>query len=272
MDAYFILAGFVVGVLVGLTGIGGGALMTPLLIVVFQVPLLTAVSTDLLYAAITKCGGVVNYYRHQLINYKIVLLMLLGSLPGSWLMLNYLQHLTDLTQREALINAVLGTTLLMTALAVFFRSKIVSFASTFTGTCTNADTSKKDQQNVFKTLVKLRPLITVVCGFALGCLVTLSSVGAGALGTALLIICYPRMKMPEIVATDLVHAVVLTSVAGLGHYQTGTVDLELLMCLILGSLPGVFLGSHFGVKLSAAVMQPIMGSVLMLIGGYFIFA
>ncbi|MFT5705986.1 MAG: putative membrane protein YfcA [Oceanospirillaceae bacterium] len=268
MDAYFILAGFVVGVLVGLTGIGGGALMTPLLIVVFQVPLITAVSTDLLYAAITKCGGVINYYRHQLINYKIVLLMLLGSLPGSWLMLTYLQHLTDLPQREALINTVLGTTLLMTALAVFFRSKIVKFASKSTGKLN----SKKNQLNVFTTLVKLRPLITVLCGFALGCLVTLSSVGAGALGTALLIVCYPRMKMPEIVATDLVHAVVLTGVAGLGHYQTGTVDLELLTYLILGSLPGVFLGSHFGVKLSATVMQPIMGSVLMLIGGYFIFA
>jgi hypothetical protein len=109
-----------------------------------------------------------------------------------------------------------------------------------------------------------------VAGFILGCLVTLSSVGAGALGTALLITLYPRMSMPAIVGTDLVHAVVLTGIAGAGHYTMGSVDMSLLMYLLLGSLPGVFLGSHLGSRLSPKVMQPIMGSVLLLLGVRFV--
>ena len=260
MDLYYTLAGFVVGLLVGLTSIGGGALMTPVLIVVFQVPLVTAVSTDLLYAAITKCGGVVNYYRQKMINWHVVALMLAGSLPGSWMTLNYLQQLDDMVQIESLINNVLGVSLLLTSLAVFFRSRIQRISETV-----GANTK-------YRNIVKFRPLITVVTGLGLGALVTLSSVGAGALGTALLIICYPRMKMPEIVGTDLLHAVILTSVAGVGHYSMGSIDFNLLMYLIIGSLPGVFIGSHYGVKLSPTLMQPIMGVVLLVIGGHFIFS
>jgi len=258
MDLYFTLAGFVVGLLVGLTGIGGGALMTPVLIVVFQVPLVTAVSTDLLYAAITKCGGVANYYRQKMINWHVVFLMLSGSLPGSWLTLNFLQQLDDRSQIESLINTVLGVSLLLTAIAVFFRTKIQALS-------TNLGTSNK-----MATFSKVRPYVTVLTGLGLGMLVTLSSVGAGALGTALLIICYPRMKMPEVVGTDLLHAVILTSVAGVGHYSMGSVDFTLLWYLIIGSLPGVFIGSYYGVKLSSSLMQPIMGLVLLVIGTHFI--
>jgi len=260
MDLYFTLAGFVVGLLVGLTGIGGGALMTPVLIVVFQVPIITAVSTDLLYAAITKCGGVANYYRHKMINWKVVILMLTGSLPGSWLTLNFLQQLDDRVQIESLINTVLGVSLLLTAAAVFFRTKIQA-ASIALG-----------DSNKMAVFGKIRPFVTVITGLGLGVLVTLSSVGAGALGTALLIICYPRMRMPEVVGTDLLHAVILTSVAGAGHYTMGSIDFSLLFYLIIGSLPGVFIGSYYGVKLSPKLMQPIMGSVLLVIGTHFIFS
>jgi uncharacterized membrane protein YfcA len=117
-----------------------------------------------------------------------------------------------------------------------------------------------------------RPLVTTLMGLLLGALVTLSSVGAGALGTAMLILLYPRLSMPAIVGTDLVHAVVLTSVAGAGHYSMGNVDLTLLVYLLIGSLPGVFLGSHVGVRLSPRVMQPIMGSILFAIGLRFVLA
>jgi uncharacterized membrane protein YfcA len=263
MDLYFTLAGFAVGLLVGLTGIGGGALMTPILIVVFQVPLITAVSTDLLYAAITKCGGVVNYYRQKMVNWPVVILMLTGSLPGSFLTLNYLQGLGDFSEMESLINTVLGVSLVLTSFAVFLRTKIQAFSAK-----NSSDTAQRNKSA--STFLKYRPLITVLTGFGLGFLVTLSSVGAGALGTALLIICYPRMRMPEIVGTDLVHAVVLTAVAGAGHYSLGSVDLNMLSFLIIGSLPGVFIGSYYGVKLSSKVMQPVIGSVLMLIGGHFL--
>jgi uncharacterized membrane protein YfcA len=247
-------------VVVGLTGIGGGALMTPILIVVFGIPPFVAVSTDLLYAAITKCGGIYSYARKQLVQWKIVGFLLMGSIPGSLVTLNYLESLDGLEQIEYLMNLTLGFSLVLTSIAVFLRGKIRDFA---------ASLSDSPMTN---RLRRWRPTITVVTGFALGAMVTLSSVGAGALGTALLIVLYPRLTMPAIVGTDLVHAVVLTSVAGAGHYQLGGVDLELLAFLLIGSLPGVFVGSHVGARLSPRVMQPIMGSLLMAIGLRFVLA
>ncbi len=258
MDLYYTFAGFFVGLLVGLTGIGGGALMTPILIVVFKVPLVTAISTDLLYAAITKSAGAINYCRQQQVRYKIVAILLAGSLPSSWFTLNYLSGLQELEQIESVINNVLGSALILTSIAVFMRPRICAFSD-----------SCSDKVMYIK-IAKFRPVITLVSGALLGVLVTLSSVGAGALGTAILIICYPKMRMSEIVGTDLLHAVVLTAVAGAGHYTLGSVDLSLLSYLILGSLPGVLIGSHFGAKLSSNVMQPVIASLLLVIGGYFI--
>jgi len=258
MEFAYIVAGMVVGVVVGLTGIGGGALMTPILIVVFGIPPFVAVSTDLLYAAVTKCGGIWSYARKQLVQWRIVGCLLLGSLPGSLLTLGYLEGLDGMEQIEHLMNLTLGFSLVLTSVAVFLRARIRDFAESMQG-------------NGFATgLRKWRPAITVATGFVLGGMVTLSSVGAGALGTALLIVLYPRMTMPAIVGTDLVHAVVLTSVAGAGHYQLGGVDLQLLAFLLIGSLPGVFVGSHIGARLSPRLMQPIMGSLLMAIGLRFV--
>lgn len=258
MEFAYILAGMVVGVVVGLTGIGGGALMTPILIVVFGIPPFVAVSTDLLYAAVTKCGGIWSYARKQLVEWRIVGFLLMGSLPGSLATLHYLDGLDGLEQIEYLMNLTLGFSLVLTSIAVFLRSRIRNFAGSL------------QDSGAASHLRKWRPVITVVTGFALGGMVTLSSVGAGALGTALLIVLYPRMSMPAIVGTDLVHAVVLTSVAGAGHYQMGGVDIELLAYLLIGSLPGVFVGSHIGARLSPRLMQPIMGSLLMAIGLRFV--
>ena len=192
--------------------------------------------------------------------WKIVGFLLMGSIPGSLVTLNYLESLDGLEQIEYLMNLTLGFSLVLTSIAVFLRGKIRDFA---------ASLSDSPMTN---RLRRWRPTITVVTGFALGAMVTLSSVGAGALGTALLIVLYPRLTMPAIVGTDLVHAVVLTSVAGAGHYQLGGVDLELLAFLLIGSLPGVFVGSHVGARLSPRVMQPIMGSLLMAIGLRFVLA
>ncbi|MBV1788566.1 sulfite exporter TauE/SafE family protein [Marinobacterium sp. D7] len=258
MEFAYIVAGMVVGVVVGLTGIGGGALMTPILIVVFGIPPFVAVSTDLLYAAVTKCGGIWSYARKQLVHWRIVGFLLLGSLPGSLVTLNYLEGLDGLEQIEYLMNLTLGVSLVLTSVAVFLRSRIRAFAESL------------QDNGLAAGLRKWRPAITVATGFALGAMVTLSSVGAGALGTALLIVLYPRMSMPAIVGTDLVHAVVLTSVAGAGHYQMGGVDLQLLAFLLIGSLPGVFVGSHIGARLSPRLMQPIMGTLLMAIGLRFV--
>ncbi|MDF2181182.1 sulfite exporter TauE/SafE family protein [Neptuniibacter sp. CAU 1671] len=260
MEFAYSFAGLVVGFIVGLTGIGGGALMTPILIVLFGIPPVTAVSTDLLYAAITKCGGTFSYARKKLIEWKVVILLLGGSLPGSLLTLHYLSGLGGLEKVEYLMNLTLGVSLVLTSIAVFLRSRIRDLAMSL-------------QHTAFAQKVRFcRPYITVIMGVALGAMVTLSSVGAGALGTALLILLYPRMSMPTIVGTDLVHAVVLTGVAGAGHYHMGGVDLNLLLFLLIGSLPGVFFGSHLGTRLSPKVMQPIMGSILLAIGLRFVLA
>ncbi|MEY3038602.1 MAG: hypothetical protein RL143_1169, partial [Pseudomonadota bacterium] len=146
------------------------------------------------------------------------------------------------------------------SLAVFFRGHIREFALANSGTA------------LAHKLRELRPLFTVLAGLLLGVLVTLSSVGAGALGTAILILLYPRWSMAEIVGTDLLHAVLITGFAGLGHYQLGTVDFALLVSLLIGSLPGVWLGSRLGATLSPKLMQPIMGSLLMTIGLKFVLA
>lgn len=260
MELAYSFAGLVVGFIVGLTGIGGGALMTPILIVVFGIPPVVAVSTDLLYAAITKCGGMISYARKKLVEWRVVLFMLLGSIPGSLLTIRYLQGLDGLEQIEHLMNLTLGVSLVLTSIAVFLRNKIRNQAM------------KWQHTKAASHARKWRPLVTVLMGMILGALVTLSSVGAGALGTALLILLYPRMSMPTIVGTDLVHAVVLTSIAGAGHYQMGSVDMDLLIYLIIGSLPGVFLGSHIGTRISPKVMQPIMGSILFAIGLRFVIA
>ncbi|EAR62441.1 sulfite exporter TauE/SafE family protein [Neptuniibacter caesariensis] len=260
MELAYSFAGLVVGFIVGLTGIGGGALMTPILIVVFGIPPVVAVSTDLLYAAITKCGGMISYARKKLVEWRVVLFMLLGSIPGSLLTIRYLQGLDGLEQIEHLMNLTLGVSLVLTSIAVFLRNKIRNQAM------------KWQHTSAASHARKWRPVVTVLMGMILGALVTLSSVGAGALGTALLILLYPRMSMPTIVGTDLVHAVVLTSIAGAGHYQMGSVDMDLLIYLIIGSLPGVFLGSHIGTRISPKVMQPIMGSILFAIGLRFVIA
>ncbi|MEH6626852.1 MAG: sulfite exporter TauE/SafE family protein [Motiliproteus sp.] len=260
MELAYSFAGLVVGFIVGLTGIGGGALMTPILIVGFGINPVVAVSTDLMYAAFTKAGGVWPYAKKKLVNWRIVIALLAGSVPGALITLWFLQGLDGLEQIEPLINITLGISLVLTSIAVFLRSRIREFVI-------------NSKAEALKVVVRRwRMVFTTVAGLALGALVTLSSVGAGALGTALLIILFPHMTMPMIVATDLVHAVVLTSVAGVGHWQMGNVDVTLLLYLLVGSLPGVYVGGHLGTRLSAKIIQPLMGGLLLAIGLKFVLA
>ncbi|WP_210396069.1 sulfite exporter TauE/SafE family protein [Motiliproteus sediminis] len=258
MELAYSIAGLVVGFIVGLTGIGGGALMTPILIVGFGINPLVAVSTDLLYAAITKFGGVWPYAKKKLVAWKVVGAMLVGSVPGSLVTLWILSRIDHPETLEHLINLTLGVSLVLTSVAVFMRNRIREAVINY-------------HAPELKALARRWRLpITSLAGLFLGGLVTLSSVGAGALGTALLILLFPHMTMPMIVATDLVHAVVLTSVAGVGHWQMGNVDTTLLVYLLIGSLPGVYVGGHLGTRLSPKVMQPIMGSLLLVIGLRFV--
>ncbi|MEH6472821.1 MAG: sulfite exporter TauE/SafE family protein [Halopseudomonas sp.] len=260
MELAYSFAGLVVGFIVGLTGIGGGALMTPILIVGFGISPAVAVSTDLLYAAVTKMGGVWPYAKNRLVNWQIVIAMLIGSVPGSLITLWWLSGIEALETIEHLMNLTLGVSLVLTSVAVFFRNRIRTYVI------------ELDAPRLKAAGRRWRLPVTSVAGLVLGMLVTLSSVGAGALGTALLILLFPHMTMPMIVATDLVHAVVLTGIAGVGHWQLGNVDPMLLLYLLMGSLPGVYLGSHLGVRLSPKFMQPLMGTLLLIIGIRFVLA
>lgn len=259
MDIGFIISGFLVGMLVGITGVGGGSLMTPLLVFLFGFKPVVAVGTDLLFAAITKTGGVfVHHGRHKSVDWRIVSLLAAGSLPASVATLFVLNHYAKIGKEIThVITFSLGIALILTALALIFRSKLQKVG-------------KSSEEHVPGRFHHLQAPATVLTGLILGALVTLSSVGAGALGTVALLFLYPRLSTLKIVGTDLAHAIPLTAVAGFGHWQLGHVDFTLLGSLLVGSLPGIWIGSHISAKIPEKVLRPVLAGVLMLIGFKFV--
>ena len=267
MDLAYIFSGFAVGLLVGVTGVGGGSLMTPLLVFLFGFQPAVAVGTDLLFASITKTSGVwVHHGKHGSVNWKIVGLLSLGSLPFAVLTIIVLKHLISIgKETTGLITFSLGIALLLTACALLVRSVLLhkSAQLKLAGNVQNNGESAGRFSH-------LQVPATILTGAILGVLVTLSSVGAGALGTVALIFLYPRMSTLKIVGTDLAHAIPLTAVAGLGHLTLGHVDFILLGSLLIGSLPGIWVGSHLSAKVPERFLRPILASVLMLIGLKFV--
>lgn len=254
MDWAYSLSGLVVGFIVGLTGMGGGSLMTPLLVLIFGVPPATAVGTDLLYASITKAGGVWVHARRGNIDWKIVGYLAGGSLPTALITILVLRDIKlESGYLATLISSVLGVALILTALALLFRERLRQIGR-------EHDHAGKPWRP------RLIPL-TVATGIALGALVTISSVGAGAIGLAVLFWLYPRLASVKIVGSDIAHAVPLTAIAGLGHFYMGTVDFVLLGYLLLGSLPGIYLGSHLGSRFPERILRPTLAGLLILIGG-----
>ena len=256
MDLAFTFAGFVVGFIIGLTGVGGGSLMTPILVLVFSIKPAVAVGTDLLYAAITKGGGIFAHQGQGTIDWKIVRLLSMGSIPAALSAVFILKQLTVMgINYDRLITSTLSIALILTSLVILFKAQLQSLG-------------RKEQFRTIRIIHKrLRAPATILSGAAIGVLVTLSSVGAGALGAAILFFLYPRMSAIKIVGTDLAHAVPITAIAGLGHWGLGSVDFQLLLSLIIGSLPGIYLGSHAGVQLPEKYIRPILASMLLLIGG-----
>ena len=254
-----VIAGFGVGTLIGLTGVGGGSLMTPLLIFVFGVAPMTAVGTDLLFAAITKAGGIWRHQRLSNIRWDITGLMLIGSIPTALLTITLLGHFSaDTHALNTLINTMLGLALALTSVVLVYKSRVYTLGR-------RAVVHHPHWK-------QWRKPATIMTGVLLGTLVPISSIGAGALGTAILLFLYPSMPIRRIIGTDLAHAVPLTAVAGLGHMELGTVDTTLLLTLLAGSLPGIYLGSHIGTAVSDRVTRTILASVLMLIGVKFMLA
>ena len=252
IDPASTLAGFVVGAIVGLTGVGGGSLMTPLLVLLFGVSPATAVGTDLLYAAITKAGGAAVHARRGHVRSHIVARLAAGSIPGALLTIAVLGAVEiDHAALSKIVTETLGVALILTALAIVGKNRLQRWGRA------TADARREPRIAA----------VTVAVGLVLGVLVTLSSVGAGALGAAALFFLYPRLRTVDIVGSDIAHAVPLTLVAGLGHAHLGTVDWTLLGSLLLGSLPGIGLGSALSARVPEKMLRSGLASLLVVIGG-----
>lgn len=252
MDFGYSFAGFAVGAIVGLTGVGGGSLMTPLLVLLFGVSPATAVGTDLLYAAVTKSGGTFVHAAKGSVDWRITGLLAAGSLPAAALTLALVAQRFSAGGASHLISIALGVALLLTATALIFRRRLQALAKSSVTT------------NISE---KSRAWLTVAVGAALGALVSVSSVGAGALGITALFFLYPKLTTLRIVGSDLAHAVPLTLVAGLGHWWLGSVDWALLASLLIGSLPGIFIGSHLSTRVPERVLRPTLAAMLILVAG-----
>jgi uncharacterized membrane protein YfcA len=250
------LSGFFVGLLVGQTGMGGGALMTPLLILLFGVHPAIAVGTDLLYASATKTVGTLVHGLNRTVRWRIVGLLAAGSVPATALTLLALSHFEQSgSMASRVMSHVLGLMLWLTSASLIFRRQFLAFAGTRLLAVERSQTT----------------WLTVATGVALGVLVTISSVGAGALGVTALLLLYPRLPIAIIVGSDIAHAVPLTLLGGVGHWYLGAVDWPLLASLLTGSVPGIVLGSYISARVPDVVLRPILAAMLVFVGGVLVF-
>ena len=256
IDPLYSLSGFAVGALVGMTGVGGGSLMTPLLILLFGVHPATAVGTDLLYAAATKTGGSLVHGYARSIDWGVVRRLATGSVPATLVTLAVLSHF-NLSGDAArnLITLVLSVALLATAFVLVFGEAIVA--------AYRARVAELDSQS---TAVN-----TVLVGLVLGVLVSISSVGAGAIGVIALIMLYPQLPMARIVGSDIAHAVPLTLIAGTGHWMMGSVDWHIIGSLLAGSLPGIFVGSYFAIRVPERALRLVLATTLFVVASRIVY-
>ena len=248
--------GLLVGFVVGLTGVGGGSLMTPLLVLLFHIHPTQAVGTDLLYAAVTKTAGVAVHNVSHTVDWRIVRRLAYGSVPATVLTLLALTWFGPESPGVArAITFGLGVALLLTAFAILFRGVIQDLLTRRFGAPSD------------RTAMRL----TVVSGLILGVLVSISSVGAGALGVTALVLLYPGASLATIVGSDIAHAVPLTLLAGIGHWQMGDVNLHLLGQLLIGSIPGILIGSWLSPRMPENGLRPALAVVLILVGAKLVF-
>jgi uncharacterized protein len=257
LQPLYVLSGFVVGTLVGFTGVGGGSLMTPILILVFGIHASTAVGTDLLYASATKTAGTLVHGFNRNIEWRVVGRLALGSVPMTALTILVLYILkVDSATTQSLITKVLGVALLFTALSLFFRKPLMRLYD----------------RRIGQLPPKVVRNLTILTGAILGVLVPISSVGAGAIGVTALILLYPKMPAPRIVGSDIAHAVPLTLVAGMGHWLVlGSIKWMLLQSLLAGSLPGIVLGSILAHRIPETAVRIALGVTLLLVCARFWF-
>jgi uncharacterized membrane protein YfcA len=251
-DFAFVVAGFAVGLVVGLTGVGGGSLMTPLLIFFFGVKPHLAIGTDLLFAAFTKMSGTVSLARQRMVPWRLVASLSAGSIPAALVTLYVLHRLGpgDPAVQRAM-TLTLGVALLLTAAATLYKA---IHGKQIPRSLPNERLAEATRPRHWS--------LPLLFGAVIGTLVTLTSVGAGAIGVTALMLLYPLLPLPRIVAADIAYAVPLTLVAGLGHASLGSVDWPLLAKLLMGSLPGIWLGTRLGQKMPDRVVRSLLSVLL----------
>ena len=248
----FVIAGMVVGLIVGLTGVGGGSLMTPILIFFFGVKPYIAVGTDLLFAAFTKMGGTITLARAKRVDWPVVFHLSAGSVPAALITLWVLHRVGPASASvQAAMTSTLGVALLLTAAATLYKA--------LRGKAAPKAIAVGDEARATQARHWALPLLF---GALIGTLVTLTSVGAGAIGVTVLMLLYPLLPLPRIVAADIAYAVPLTLVAGAGHASLGSVDWAMLACLLAGSLPGIWIGSHLMHKTPERLVRSMLSVLL----------
>lgn len=256
INPLYSVAGVLVGLVVGLTGVGGGSLMTPLLVLAFGFHPATAVGTDLLYASATKTVGTTVHGWRGTVDWKVVQRLAMGSVPTALLTLYMLNYETKRASDTGhAISVILGCTLILSAMTTLFRAPIVNWLAPRVGTVTPG------RLTVF----------TIILGAILGVLVSLTSVGAGALGMTALLILYPKLPINRLVGSDIAHAVPLTLLGGIGHWVLGSVDFALLVSLLIGSIPGIVVGSLIATRVSDRILSPVLAAVLAIVGARLLF-
>jgi uncharacterized membrane protein YfcA len=242
--------GFAVGVLVGLTGVGGGSLMTPLLILLFGIHPATAVGTDLLYAAVTKTAGSAVHGFNRSIDWRVVRRLATGSVPMTVVTILALSQIgINSPMVREVITAVLTVALLVTAAALVFRETIIARYA--------ARVSAMPERQI--------GIITVIVGAVLGVLVSITSVGAGAIGVTALILLYPKLPTARIVGSDIAHAVPLTLAAGIGHWFLGSINVDVLVSLLVGSVPGIVIGSYAALRIPETALRLVLAGTLVIV-------
>ena len=250
MDPLAILTGFGVGAIVGMTGVGGGSLMTPLMISLFGLPPAVAIGTDLWFAGLTKISGSLAHWRQHNIDARILRLLLTGSIPASLATIASM-HLTGITKAwSSALTLALGIALLLTAVVVFFGPAWQRIG-------TRLEHWIPEQRKAPWTLA---------AGVLLGVLVSLSSIGAGAVGATLILLLHPRLPTRRLVGTDIAHAVPLTLVAGLGHASLGHVEWSLLATLLVGSIPGIWIGAQLTRRMTERLVRGLLCAALLMAG------
>ncbi len=244
----YIISGFAVGLLVGMTGVGGGSLMTPLLTLLFGVPPSVAVGTDLAFASITKTAGTFTHRLRGTVRWDIVRALCAGALPAAVVATLGLKHFGALDKEIGqIIRYSIAGSVLLTVTALLFKMRMLAWI-----------TAKPSRQLHGRALC----VATVASGAVLGVLVTVSSIGAGAIGATLLVMLYPRMTSAEVAGTDIAYAVPLTAIAAFGHWWLGSIDWQLLASLLVGSVPGIVLGSYAARAMPERLLRGVLAATL----------